>query len=64
MPLKVEIVLLILVVRTIIENINPASKTFLVLKSIKLQIVTPLLLIGHAEQSGRLRVMPPTIKMV
>jgi len=47
-PLKVEIVLLILVVRTILKKPTPTSMTLLVLKGIKLQIVTSFLVIGHA----------------
>jgi len=45
--LKVEIVFLILVVRIILKKSTLIFITFLVLKSIRPQIATPLLVIGH-----------------
>ena len=66
MPLKVEIVLLILVMRTILKKIAPRSKTFLVLfiKKISLQTATPLLVISHVGRSRNLHAIPLVMKMV
>ena len=66
MSLKVEIVFLILVVRSILKKPTSISRTFiaLFLKNISLLTATPLLVIGHARQSGNLYTIMLLMKMV
>jgi len=64
MSLKVEIVFLILVVKTILKKPTLTSMTVLVLKSIRLQIVTLLFVIGNVGQSESLSIILLMMKMV
>ena len=58
-----QIQYLILIVRTILKNLTLTAMTSQVLKSSRLQITTPLVVIGHEESSKDLHAIPVMLRM-